>query len=214
MTTPNTPVSTKPTKPVTPRWQVGTWTLTAPDGRTWTADSPLKTCGLEQRERVPTDIGLQRIFAACRDVENLPPDDHPPQTLDEAIFEVIDWLEHIDPEDCKPLQVSIRWMAHFHLKQSKVATPAPSVPLGGGEAKRGTDAQILFERKLTCEAIEGAMAFGYEGSNPPPEPTHWLAQFWELGRYKASLEDRVEELEAALQAQDAAPVATQGEKNE
>lgn len=30
----------------TPPHQVGTWTLTAPDGRTWQADSPLKACWL------------------------------------------------------------------------------------------------------------------------------------------------------------------------
>lgn len=45
----------------TPQPQTGTWTLTAPDGRTWQADSPLKACGLEQRERVPANVALARI---------------------------------------------------------------------------------------------------------------------------------------------------------
>lgn len=50
------------------------------------------------------------------------------------------------------------------------------------EAPRGTDAQILKERELTIEAINGAMAFGEMGKNPPPEPDHWLAPFWRIGR--------------------------------
>lgn len=48
-----------------PRWQVGTWTLTAPDGRTWQADSPLKACSDEQRDRIPAEVALKRIFDAC-----------------------------------------------------------------------------------------------------------------------------------------------------
>lgn len=46
----------------TPPPQVGTWTLTAPDGRTWQAESPLKCCSLEQRERVPASVALARIY--------------------------------------------------------------------------------------------------------------------------------------------------------
>lgn len=59
------------------------------------------------------------------------------------------------------------------------------------EAKRGTDAQIAFERKLTCEAINGAIAFGYQNTNPPPSDDHWLAPFWKIGRQQAELEARV-----------------------
>jgi len=51
----------------TPKPQSGTWKLTAPDGRTWEGDSPLKACGAEQRERVPAQVALQRIYAACDD---------------------------------------------------------------------------------------------------------------------------------------------------
>lgn len=54
---------------------------------------------------------------------------------------------------------------------------------------RGTDAQILFERKLTCEAIQGAMAFGYQGTNPPPtDADHWLQPFWDIGNRTRQLE--------------------------
>ena len=44
--------------------QEGTWTLTAPDGRKWEAKSPLECAGIEQRERVPPRVAVQRIVAA------------------------------------------------------------------------------------------------------------------------------------------------------
>jgi hypothetical protein len=56
---------------------------------------------------------------------------------------------------------------------------------------RGTDEQILNERQVTCEAIDGAMAFGYQDTNPPPSDDHWLSPYWRIGR-------RTAELEAAL----------------
>jgi hypothetical protein len=60
-------------------------------------------------------------------------------------------------------------------------------------APRGTDEQIQKERTLTCEAIRGAMAFGYNGTNPPPRDNHWLAQFWEFGHKHAALEAQLRE---------------------
>jgi len=42
--------------------QQGTWTLTAPDGRQWQAESPLQCCGKENAERIPAQLRLQRIF--------------------------------------------------------------------------------------------------------------------------------------------------------
>jgi len=57
-------------------------------------------------------------------------------------------------------------------------------------APRGTDAQILFERKLTCSAIDGAMALGYRNEQPAPEG-HWLAPYWAIGRKQCELEDGV-----------------------
>jgi hypothetical protein len=66
-----------------------------------------------------------------------------------------------------------------------------------------TPEQIQLERKLTCEAIDGAIAFGYHDTNPPPSDDHWLAPFWKIGRKQAELEA------AALPHSDAAraPVA-------
>lgn len=45
----------------TPKAQEGEWTLTAPDGRQWKADSPLKCVSNEIRERVPPDVAMARI---------------------------------------------------------------------------------------------------------------------------------------------------------
>lgn len=51
----------------TPKPQAGTWILFAPDGRKWEADSPLKVVSLEQRERVPAAVALERIAAAVQE---------------------------------------------------------------------------------------------------------------------------------------------------
>lgn len=47
------------------RPMAGTWTLTAPDGRTYKAESPLACCGAEQRDRIPPRVILDRMFAAA-----------------------------------------------------------------------------------------------------------------------------------------------------
>jgi hypothetical protein len=47
--------------------QKGTWTLVAPDGRIWQADSPLAVVGKEQRERIPPSLALERIYRAMYD---------------------------------------------------------------------------------------------------------------------------------------------------
>ncbi|MBB5509605.1 hypothetical protein HDG35_005900 [Paraburkholderia sp. JPY681] len=66
--------------------------------------------------------------------------------------------------------------------------------------KSMTSEQIQLERRLTCEAIDGAMAFGYQNTNPPPGDDHWLAPYWKIGRKQAELEASI----AAPKA-DAAP---------
>ena len=45
-----------------PAAQVGTWTLTAPDGRQWTGKSPLDLAGQENAERIPAEERLRRIM--------------------------------------------------------------------------------------------------------------------------------------------------------
>lgn len=76
--------------------QTGVWTLTAPDGRTWKADSPLKACGAEQRERVPAEVAIARIFAACDESDIAQPAD----TLDAARYRFL----RTQPIDGKPGQ--------------------------------------------------------------------------------------------------------------
>ena len=39
-------------------------------------------------------------------------------------------------------------------------------------------------QQLFGDAIEGALAFGYQGENAAP-PGHWLERFWRLGRAEA-----------------------------
>ena len=39
-------------------------------------------------------------------------------------------------------------------------------------------------QQLFGDAIEGALAFGYQGENAAP-PGHWLERFWHLGRAEA-----------------------------
>jgi len=48
----------------TPKPQQGIWTLIAPDGRRWQAESPIKVIREEQRERVPTKVALDRLLNA------------------------------------------------------------------------------------------------------------------------------------------------------
>lgn len=45
-----------------------------------------------------------------------------------------------------------------------------------------------------CDSITGAMAFGYQNANPPPDG-HWAKQFWDIGRAEGEAR---EELTAAL----------------
>jgi hypothetical protein len=48
--------------------QEGTWTLTAPDGRQWQADSPLRVVRDEQAARVPASVRMARINAMVDEV--------------------------------------------------------------------------------------------------------------------------------------------------
>jgi len=48
----------------TPKPMAGEWTLTAPDGRTWKAQSPIHCVQAESNSRVPPDVALARIRAS------------------------------------------------------------------------------------------------------------------------------------------------------
>jgi len=46
----------------TPKAQQGIWKLIAPDGREWWGESPLTIVAMEQRERVPEEVAVERIL--------------------------------------------------------------------------------------------------------------------------------------------------------
>ncbi len=45
----------------TPKPMPGIWVLTAPDGQTWTGDSPIQCVQAEAHFRVPPQVALARI---------------------------------------------------------------------------------------------------------------------------------------------------------
>ena len=65
------------------------------------------------------------------------------------------------------------------------------------EPVRGTDAQILKERELTCWAVEGAMATGFQAGEYPPDEAAWLRVFWNVGRRDAERGAEIAALKAA-----------------
>lgn len=46
---------------------VGVWVLTAPDGQTWTGDSPIACVQAEVHSRVPPQVALARIRQSIMD---------------------------------------------------------------------------------------------------------------------------------------------------
>ena len=72
------------------------------------------------------------------------------------------------------------------LRRALAAQPYPE--RNDREQPRGTDAQIRKERELTCAAIDGAMAFGYRGDEPPPDDAAWLRSYYQIGADKAQQE--------------------------
>lgn len=63
------------------------------------------------------------------------------------------------------------------------------------------DGTNTYKRDL-CDAIVGALAFGKQGRNPPPEG-HWLQRFWDIGRAEGELqEEMASALKGLLEAYD------------
>lgn len=54
----------------TPKAMEGTWTLTAPDGRQWQAENPLRCVKLEMDERVPAEVALARLQEAMQPTDD------------------------------------------------------------------------------------------------------------------------------------------------
>lgn len=51
----------------TPEPMPGVWVLTAPDGQTWTGESPIKCVQAEIHDRVPPQVALARIRRGLMD---------------------------------------------------------------------------------------------------------------------------------------------------
>lgn len=53
----------------------------------------------------------------------------------------------------------------------------------------GLDGENIYKR-LLCDAILGAMAFGKQNSNPSPAG-HWGQEFWDIGRAEGALQEEL-----------------------
>ncbi|KTT19103.1 hypothetical protein [Pseudomonas parafulva] len=53
----------------------------------------------------------------------------------------------------------------------------------------GLDGENIYKR-LLCDAIIGAMAFGKQNNNPPPDG-HWVKEFWDVGRAEGALQEEL-----------------------
>lgn len=49
------------------------------------------------------------------------------------------------------------------------------------------DGENAYKLNL-CDSITGAMAFGYQNTNPPPEG-HWAKRFWDMGRAEGEMRE-------------------------
>lgn len=67
----------------TPHHHHGVWTLTAPDGRQWRGDSPIKACREEQRSRIPDSLAVERVMQIATQAEA----EAPPQSADDQTHE-------------------------------------------------------------------------------------------------------------------------------
>jgi len=50
----------------------------------------------------------------------------------------------------------------------------------------GLDGENIYKR-LLCDAIIGALTFGKQNNNPPPDG-HWGQEFWDIGRAEGALQ--------------------------
>ncbi|WP_323157848.1 hypothetical protein [Pseudomonas fulva] len=53
----------------------------------------------------------------------------------------------------------------------------------------GLDGKNIYKRLLS-DAIIGAMAFGKQNNNPPPDG-HWGQEFWDIGRAEGALQEEL-----------------------
>lgn len=117
-------------------------------------------------------------FLSAADLEKNDPN------VREALRALLLWWDRFqasdgDPKDaCELLVKGARSAWQFaEAEINRVPAAAPAA----GDALADPALQKLFG-----EAITGALAFGAQGVNPPPEG-HWLAPFWNMARADAAL---------------------------
>ncbi|MCO8325949.1 hypothetical protein ABEG10_23205 [Burkholderia cenocepacia] len=149
----------------------------------------------EIEEEFPVVAAMQIIVGLYQD----PPtaSDTAPSPADEraALSEDrIDWIANAHCPGGTAYPVNVKNAIREALREARAAsaneTGAEGAKTEAEIRKSMTSEQIQLERKLTCEAIDGAMAFGYQNTNPPPSADHWLAPYWHVGRKQAELESR------------------------
>ncbi|WP_296261406.1 MULTISPECIES: hypothetical protein [unclassified Pseudomonas] len=115
-------------------------------------------------------------------------------TFRESAIEAISEMAQHLPLGCELLTVACRpGKNDFDL-----VLPSPESNLNNAlDALRrhglSIDGDNAYKRDL-CDSITGAIALGYQNTNPPPEG-HWAKQFWDIGRAEGEAR---EELTAAL----------------
>lgn len=74
------------------------------------------------------------------------------------------------------------------MMEAEAPTPATQADIQPAQCSYSIDADPQGIRAMVADAITGALAFGAQGSNPPPEG-HWLAPFWNAARADRSQAD-------------------------
>lgn len=134
----------------TPKPQAGTWTLTAPDGRTWTAEGPLQCVTAEVNDRIPPDVALARIRMSLED-ETAPADEDakPSQVVAQGMDFEKEWSQiysqaagAVDPKASELERVKAGCRA--------VADAAVAAATGPGSSSRGCGPQRVAPLPCSC----------------------------------------------------------------
>jgi hypothetical protein len=109
----------------TPKAQEGTWTLTAPDGRIFTAQSPIQCCAAESNQRIPPAVALARIARGLDEDEQEKSELAAPQPETAKVQAVVDAWNNLDPQHLIAIEYSSLGDAIAALYASPVLPEAP-----------------------------------------------------------------------------------------
>lgn len=86
--------------------------------------------------------------------------------------------------------------AHDHIAAQEkqiVELRSDVARLDAARHRANCDVQLTPMREQNARfAIDGAIAFGMQGTNRPPESDHWLMEYWEIGRQLAAPADAID----------------------